>query len=394
MKLSHMKLRYTYCKENPVFTTRAMWNLIKELERNPYEMYWDYKDELPEESIDLIEQRGLNGLYEVESELYELNWEYINDGQKEIMIENIPQSSLSDYKLSFLVSTLRKYREIDSEARADDLISMHYTELCDLSSDFEETMQDLESFQSYDMEIDDLFSNTTYEKSLWHEICADEIDDMFRDEIEEIVSKKRYEYNDGYKRDVYIKISYPQDTLEEIAGFFDKANRAYAKVTIPLNVTLTFWDPEIGDDVEIVCSEEIECFIDDMFVADSDEHVDDDYEDVFSMDISEVNLWYPSDADLDQWQVMFDDVPCIDKSDINMAEVKFVLDDNFYIVEAERAPFAGRGGLCSFKTFGFDRETNLWEKNTVTLIDDIKKPDNVVFINHEGNLDEEVLIAS
>lgn len=382
MKLSQIKRRYTYCKENPVFSTRAMWDLIKTLENNPYEAYWDYGSELSKDDIDAIEQKGWQGLYEVEENLHDLNWEYIEDGKAEIRIENIPEF-LSDYKLSFLVSVLREHRELDPEARADDVISLGYNELCDLSSDFEEVVQDLKDFQSYDLKIEDLFSNTTYEKALWYEILGRNVEDYFPNIIKEM-EKQGYEYQE-YKKDLYIKVSYPQDTIEDVTSFFSNYNRAYANIKTSFNVTLCF-ENEDGEEIEKECSLELDLYADDFSPKDEDEYQDNEWNEVIEMDISEVDFWYPSDADLDQWQVMFNNVPNIGKSDVNMAEVHFVLDGKIYIVEAERAAFAGRGGLYSFKTFGFNREANLWEENTVRLIDNLIKPENVVFINSEGKV--------
>ncbi len=354
-------------------------------------MYWDYRSELSKEDLSSIERKGTEALFDIEGSLYDLNREYIDDGLRETRIENIPEPP-SDYKLSFIVNALREYRkEVDQEGRADDVISLGYNGLCHLSSDFEETMHDLRDFQSYDLKIDDLFSNTTYEKALWYEILGRDVEDYFPNEIKEM-EKQGYEYQE-YKKDLYIKISYPQDTIEDVASFFDNYNRAYANIKTSFDVTLCF-ENEDGEEVEKECLLELDLYADDFSPKDEDEYQDNDWNEVIEKDISEVDFWYPSDADLDQWQVMFNDVPNIGKSDVNMAEVHFVLNGQIYIVEAERASFAGRGGLYSFKTFGFNRETNLWEENSVRLIDNLIKPENVVFIDSEGKLDDNILMAS
>lgn len=394
MKLSQLKNRYRACQENKVFTTRTMWNLIKEVESKPCEIYWDYRDELSKEDIDTIESKGLEGLYEIEEQIRDLNLEYMDDMEMQQRIDVIPSSSVCYsvcYRESYLEDVLREYQaDVDSEATIDDVMELTYNDLYDLDCGFCDAMDLLKEYQSVDINMKDLFSNTTYERALWHEILSREIEDYFPQEIKDM-EEEGYEYKEPGK-DFYIKITYPQDSIEEIANFFTNFNKPYASIETSFDAVLLF-ENEDGEEKEVECSTELTLSASDFTIEDADERQNSDWDEIIERDLSDVTFWYPSDEMIEEHNTRFEDAPKIGESDINSAKVLYILDNSFYIVEAEKSMFFD-GGLYMYSVFGFNKESRLWEDRAVKFKSSLKKPQHEIYLDSQGSIIKEEALAS
>ena len=69
--------RVKWMRKSEYFTTRFLWKALIEVENNPMESYWDYRDEFSSEQLKKIEENGREGYYDVYNEIEENNWEKI-----------------------------------------------------------------------------------------------------------------------------------------------------------------------------------------------------------------------------------------------------------------------------------------------------------------------------
>jgi hypothetical protein len=121
------------------------------------DMYWDYRDELSNEQTDKILEEGFDGYNEIENELYEHNYDYIRDTIFETVKENI----FSEIQISWLDQDyLDLLAQEDVDIENIDEIKEYIEEQYD---DMEEMYETAKEYIDFNMNMDDLISNTSQE---------------------------------------------------------------------------------------------------------------------------------------------------------------------------------------------------------------------------------------
>ena len=93
----------------PIFKKEKLQKKIWEYcEDNPIYFYWDYRDELNRDQILTIIKKGIDGINDVENDIYESNLDYIfrleNEFKRENIFDNF-KDEISEYLIEFNLYT-------------------------------------------------------------------------------------------------------------------------------------------------------------------------------------------------------------------------------------------------------------------------------------------------
>ena len=382
MKLSALKNRFQICKTNKVFTTRAMWKLISKIASNPCEIYWDYNNSINEDEFNQIHENGFIGLNDLENQLWDININYMSDMEYEQLKENIP-SDLSSYRLSYLKKTLKEYRELeDIDVNAEDLMNLTFQDLCNLDSSFQEEIDTLKDYQSCDLNLNKLYINSSYEKSLWYSPEDSELREIFNDIIKTYESKG-YTWIEPEIQN-RVKIDYPAENINELAQFFENYNKSGAYIKINLDINLEF-EKEDTDNVVVEAEKDVYIYEGMATIEDSYEYEDGDWDNVFefSVKMEDENFHYPSDEYIKKIECLLENIPKLDEVNSEKLKVQCIVDEDFYVTELINKKSYG-GKYPVYLTFGFNTSSGLWTEKAISISDRYVIPKNL-YIHIDGN---------
>lgn len=213
------------------------------LEQETVEIYWDYRDCLGEEQIQLIEEEGSNALIGIEEEMYDYNIDYINDIKaqraREILHDML---TIDSFKEEFIKEVAQQYeKDYGCEPDEDEILDYIKAEYY---------LNDVVYYNCYmigaDMNIMELVRNTPYDKVLYVEYDDEEFyDDRAISDLEDVMN-----IVDKYKSDLCNTI--------EICASADKYYKV-PKKEVYLGFTNTIWGLEKADiHLQYISKEEIE----------------------------------------------------------------------------------------------------------------------------------------
>jgi len=384
MKLSQLKNRYFKCEKNSVFTTRAMWELIKELENNPGEIYWDYSSYLSNEEFVKIHENGFDGLYDIENELWDINIDNISDIEYVQLREAIP-NDLASYRLSYLKKALKEYREEEPDVDARDLMNLTFGELRDMNCGFDEIVDTLQEYQSVSLNLNGIFSNSSYDKSLWYSPEDSELREMFKETIEKYEAEG-YEWKEPEVQ-YRIRIAYPQDNFNEVAEFFENFNKPGAYVKAELEVNLEFEKEDDDDEeyIEVEVEKEV-CINKNMItIEDSDEYADDDWNSITDtfINMEDKNFYNPSDEHIKKLQQTLENIPNTDEASCENVKVQCIVNKCFHVTELIEKKTYDKYPI--YLTFGFDTDSGLWAEKAISVDNNFVIPKNL-YIDIDGKI--------
>ena len=351
--LSTLKERVKWMKESKIFTVRAQWHMVKEVEDNPLEYYVHYNDELSEEQISYLEEDGQEGydklLESVWDSLFECEVEAKDQQRKEIW----DSLDSSDFKEEYLRKVFNE--EMDIEKFDEDEVA-EYIKIHDASEEFKDILCE---YQTYDCNIDEIFSNNRYDKKLWIEMNGiDEFQCYIQDEIERFEKKINvYDLELATKHEtVYICTDENIETIDEVIHYAEAIKNKPSVGLVRIDSFFTLED-EDGNEYEIDIDKTIEIDISDAVFMDSDEYREDSYTDIFYMDVVT-----PTKQNTQKLGYLMTGCAPIGFYDDRDADIQCQI-DNFLVIEGvfETAE--------SYEVFGFDLSTNTWMERKLTSVD-------------------------
>lgn len=361
IKLSAAKERVKWMRKSEIFTVKSQWNMVKDVEDNPLEYYVDYNDKLSDEQIEYLEDEGQRG-YE---KLIESIWDNIfaseiqeKDEQRDDIIFSLDASDFKDEYLKKIFDEEMDEEEFD-EDEVVEFIKNNFHFIDDVSEEFKDIICE---YQTYDFNLDEIFSNNRYNKTL----CI-ELDQIDHGEFQKLIQEEitAFEKANGlpelYLPDcfemVYLKGN-EIDTVNEIIDASEAINNELSEISFRIIQTI-----ELHDDDGEVYDMEIDKTIDfpvnysSISFEETDEHVENSYTTIFDMDIST-----PKKEDTEKLNYLMEAcVPIGYYGDIN-ASIQCQVDE-FLVIEA----IFKKDGI--YTTFGYDQRSKVWTERKITSLD-------------------------
>lgn len=166
-----------------------------ELKKKTVEIYWDYRDQLTYEQVELIEEEGSDALFGLEEELYDHNIDYIHDMQSELAREILNDMiTIDSFEEEYRKEAIEEYKEIfDCEPNEEEFLEYVKEEgyLDDIAFDYCYII-------GVNMNIMKMVRNTPYDKVLYVEYGDKEFyDDRAISDLEDVMN-----IVDKYKSDL------------------------------------------------------------------------------------------------------------------------------------------------------------------------------------------------
>ncbi len=339
--------RVKWMRKSEYFTTRFLWKALIEVENNPMESYWDYRDEFSSEQLKKIEENGREGYYDVYNEIEENNWDYVASCYKEQREELLNEANLSDFKESFIESATQQLDD-------DELSTILEAFRDELMDELGDTVGD---YQSFNFDLDELMSNTRYEKSLWVELT--DFQDHIQDEIDAFQKAEglpKLDLHSQYEA-VYLQSHRNITDIDEIIVASESIQNKNSVILFHIKEAIKLVDRD--DEIyEMVIDKDIELPISySPIFMDSDEYKESDYISVYLMEIVT-----PSEENQNTLDVLMEDVVAIGFYNDDDAIIQCQV-DNFCVIEANSL----KDG--TYETFGFNFEDKKWIERKITSLD-------------------------
>ena len=356
--LSTAKDRVKWMRDSKIFTIRALWNMVREVENNPLEYYVDYNDTLSYEQIAYLEEDGQNG-YDM---LMESVWDNLFECEVEAKDKQRDEIWNSLKACDFREGYLRKVfnEEMDEEEFDEDEVAAFIVEQYPFLDGASEEFKDiLSEYQLYDCNIENVFSNNRYDKKLWIEMSGiNEFQDHIQDEIERF-EKKIDVYNlelAAEHETVFFCTNSNISTIDEIIQYSEAINNSLSVGLVPIKYIFTLVD-EDGEEYEMPFDKTIEISISDAVFMDHDEYTEDEYTNIFYMDAIT-----PTQEDTQRLGYLMSGCAPIgfynDRDAIIQCQV-----DGFIVIEG----VFEKGEV--YEVFGYDATTNAWMERKLTSVD-------------------------
>jgi len=359
--LSTAKERVKWMRKSSIFTTGAQWNMIKEVENNPLEYYVHYNDKLSEKQIGYLEEDGHEGYDKLLESIWDNLFDCEVDAKDEQRAEIWNSLDSSDFTDEYLREVFDE--EMDEDEFDEDEVAQYIVEQYHYLDDASEEFKDiLMEYQTYDCNIDEIFSNNRYEKCLWIEMDGvSDFQPYIQDEItrfEKKIGINNLELSAEHET-VYICSDDIIDTIDEIIKFSEARNNKFSIGSVPIKKTFTLQD-EDGETYEMDFDKTIEIGLSDAVFMDDDEYCEDQFTDVFRMDIVA-----PTEKDTQKLSYLMTGCAPFGFYNDGDAEIQCQVDD-FIVIEGvfERAEY--------YEVFGYDTTANAWIERKLTS-DDINQ---------------------
>lgn len=364
MKLSTGKARVKWMRENDIFTTRTLWDAVMEVELNPCEAYWDYRDYFSQEQLEKVEDGGFKGEDELLEELYDNSWSYGEDMKSEQLKEIINGLTVDSFKEGALEKIQEKFLNDDYDWSPEEILD-EIKEDFEHHIDDEDFIDDIKDFQVWDLNSEMLFRNTKYERVPWITLDKDEFQELIQDEITAFEEKHGYEnlvlHPDVYETFYFKMDEHIPDTLEELAQRSEDVNSKFSAFELQIRMCdIQLYNPGLENSDELIIRDIIEKNTSistsayDIEYADVDEYMDGEWQDVFSMSIN-----VPSDEHKQLLSELLATRVELGSSDEEAEIICSV--DNYIIIESEFVED------FSYKTFGFNVDSCEWMERKITI---------------------------
>ncbi len=366
IELSAAKRRVKWMRKSDIFTVHTLWEAVREVELSPCECYWDYSDSFSKEQLEKIEENGFKGEEELFDNLYDNNWSY-EENMKETQIKEIISDLTVD---SFKEGALRKIHttflndehewtleEILDEIKED--FSFHIND--------DEFIDDIKEFQVWDLNTEQLFRNTSYQRVPWITLDIEEFQELIQDEITAFEEKHGYEdlvlHPDVYETFYFKMDDVIPSTLDELVRRSEDINSQFSDFNLVINFEeINLYHKDIEDSQKLIIKDiatktvTISTSAYDIEFEDDDEYLDGDYSDVFSMSVTT-----PSEEDKSKLKELMAIAVEIGSTDGDTEILCSV--DNYVVVQSEFIQD------YSYNTFGFDAGSSQWMERKLTIRD-------------------------
>ncbi len=144
-----------FAKNSTIFSAFWLMETAAYLERNPYDVYWDYREELSKEQLQTLFEGGYEAECELEQEIYENCWESIEDGKNNLVREEIKSAKPHHLLRSFI----ERMKEEDEDVDVEDFYDLYEDDIDDEVVNGPDAL--LRDYVSYDMCMKDLYRNSS-----------------------------------------------------------------------------------------------------------------------------------------------------------------------------------------------------------------------------------------